>query len=163
MVALIVFRRWRLLLIEWLATQVAVLLHGFVYDATTQPRPFGVTLRGSWGGWSMPSFQMLALTGWLVIALYTLVPEGRLRNRLKWVAAVLVVLVAAARLHLGVDSPSDISIAVLIAVSVGVTAFRVFAPSEVFPVTYRRGGPPTSMSPAPEARRSAGPPRISCA
>ena len=114
-------------------------MHRLLYDATTQPRPFGVPLRASWGGWSMPSIQMLALTGYSVIALYTLVPEGRLRNRLKWVAAVLVALVALARLHLGVDSPSDISIAVLISVSVGVTAFRVFAPSEVFPVTYRPG------------------------
>ena len=137
--ALIIFRRWRLLLIELVATQVAVFVHGIVYDATTQPRPFGVVLRGSWGGWSMPSLQMLALTGWSVIALYTLVPEGRLRNRLKWVAAALVALVALARLHLGVESPSDIGIAVLISVSLGVTAFRVFAPSEVFPVTYRRG------------------------
>jgi tRNA A-37 threonylcarbamoyl transferase component Bud32 len=58
---------------------------------------------------------------------------------LKWAVAALVTLVALARLHLGVDSPSDILIAGLIAVSVGVTAFRVFAPSEVFPVTYRRG------------------------
>ena len=138
-VALIIFRRWRLLVIELAATQVAVWVHGIVYDATTQPRPFGVTLRGSWGGWSMPSLQMLALTGWAVIALYTLVPAGRLRNRLKWVAAVVVGLVALARLHLGVESPSDIGIAVLISVSVGVTAFRVFAPNEVFPVTYRRG------------------------
>ena len=126
-------------MIDLVATQVAVYVNGGVYDATTQPRPFGVTLRGSWGGWSMPSLQMLALTGWSVIALYTLVPEGRLRNRLKWVAAALVALVALARLHLGVDSPSDIVIAVLISVSLGVTAFRVFAPSEVFPVTYRRG------------------------
>ena len=87
----------------------------------------------------MPSIHMLALAGLSVIALYTLVPEGRLRNRLKWVVAVVVTLVALARLHLGVDSPSAIVIAVLIGVSFAVTAFRFFAPSEVFPVTYRRG------------------------
>ena len=138
-VALIVFRRWRLLVIDLVASQLAVFVDGRLYDATTQPRPFGVALRASWGGWSMPSIQMLALTGYSVIALYTLVPEGRLRNRLKWVAAALVAVVASARMHLGVDSPSDIGLAVLIAVSFGVTAFRVFAPSEVFPVTYRRG------------------------
>jgi tRNA A-37 threonylcarbamoyl transferase component Bud32/membrane-associated phospholipid phosphatase len=138
-VALIVFRRWRLLIIELLAAQLAIIVHGLVYDVTTQPRPLGVVLRGSWGGWSMPSIQMLALSGYSVIALYTLVPEGRLRNRLKWVATGLVTIVSLARLHLGVDSPTDICIAVLISVSLGVTAFRVFAPSEVFPVTYRRG------------------------
>jgi membrane-associated phospholipid phosphatase/tRNA A-37 threonylcarbamoyl transferase component Bud32 len=138
-VALIALRRWRLLVIELLATQVAIIVYGLLYQATTQPRPFGVVLRGSWGGWSMPSIHMLALSGYLVIALYTLAPEGRVRNRSKWLAAAIVLLVALARLHLGVDSPTDVVIAVLISVSVGVIGFRVFAPSEVFPVTYRRG------------------------
>ena len=63
---------------------------------------------------------MLALAGLSVMALYTLVPEGRLRNRLKWVVAVVVTLVALARLHLGVDSPSAIVIGVLIGVSFAV-------------------------------------------
>ena len=138
-IVLIIFRRWRLLVIDLVATQLAVFVHTLLYDATTQPRPFGVDLRASWGGWSMPAFQMLALTGTAVIALYTLVPKGRLRNRLKWVVAAVVTAVGLARVHLGVDSPSAILLAVLIAVSVGVTAFRIFAPGEVFPVTYRRG------------------------
>ena len=138
-VALIVFRRWRLLLIYLLVSQVALFVGERVYDVATVPRPFGVPLRGSWGGWSMPSVQMLALAGLSVIALYTLVPEGRLRNRLKWVVAIVVVVVALARLHLGVDPPSAIVVGVVISVSLAVTAFRFFAPSEVFPVTYRRG------------------------
>ena len=138
-VALIVFRRWRHLVIYLVVSQLAQFVHELLYDLTTQPRPFGVPLRGSWGGWSLPSIQMLALAGLSVIALYTLVPEGRLRNRLKWVVAAVVALVALARLHLGVDSPSGIVVGVLIGVSFAVTAFRFFAPSEVFPVTYRRG------------------------
>ena len=103
--ALIVFRRWRLLVIYLVVSQLAQLVAARLYDLTTQPRPFGVPLRGSWGGWSLPSIQMLALAGLSVVALYTLVPEGQLRNRLKWVVAVVVTLVALARLHLGVDSP----------------------------------------------------------
>ena len=138
-VALIVFRRWRLLVIYLVVSQLAQLVAELLYDLSTQPRPFGVALRGGWGGWSLPSIQMLALAGLSVIALYTLVPEGRLRNGLKWVVAVLVALVALARLHLGVDSPSDILIGVVIGVGFALTAFRYFAPSEVFPVTYRRG------------------------
>jgi tRNA A-37 threonylcarbamoyl transferase component Bud32 len=138
-VALIVFRRWWLLVIELVVSQLAQFVRARLYDATTQPRPFGVPLRGSWGGWQMPSIQMLAVSGLSMIALYTLVPEGRLRNRGKWFVAVLVTLVALARLHLGVDSPSAIVIAVVIAVGAVVTAFRYFAPSEVFPVTYHRG------------------------
>jgi tRNA A-37 threonylcarbamoyl transferase component Bud32 len=138
-VALIIFRRWRVLVIYLLVAQVAQRVHATLYELTTQPRPFGLPHRGSWGGWSLPSIHMLALTGFSVIALYTLVPEGRPRNRMKWVVAVVVTLVALARLHLGVDSLSGILIAVLISVGLGVTAFRLFAPSEVFPVTYRRG------------------------
>ena len=46
----------------------------------------------------MPSIHMLSLAGLSVIALYTLVPEGRPRNRLKWVVAAVVALVALARL-----------------------------------------------------------------
>ncbi len=138
-VTLVVFRRWRLLLIYLVVSQLAQIVCALLYDLTTQPRPFGVPLKAAWGGWSLPSIQMLALAGLSVIALYTLVPEGKLRNRLKWAVAVVVTLVALARLHLGVDSPSAIVIAVLVGVSFAVTAFRYFAPSEVFPVTYRRG------------------------
>jgi tRNA A-37 threonylcarbamoyl transferase component Bud32/membrane-associated phospholipid phosphatase len=137
--ALLVLRRWRHLLIFLAVSEVAQSVYARLRDLTTQPRPFGVPLRGSWGGWSMPSFQMLSLAGLSVIAIYTLVPEGRLRNRLKWVVAVVVTLVALARLHLGVDSPIAILVGVLIGVGFSVTAFRYFAPSEVFPVTYRRG------------------------
>jgi hypothetical protein len=82
---------------------------------------------------------VFALAGLSVMALYSLVPAGPLRNRLKWVLAGLVTLVALARLHLGVDSLSGIVLGVLIGVSSAVTGFRYFAPSEVFPVTYRRG------------------------
>jgi tRNA A-37 threonylcarbamoyl transferase component Bud32/membrane-associated phospholipid phosphatase len=137
--AMAVFRRWRHLLIYLLVSQVAQFAHAQLYDLATQPRPFGVPLRGSWEGWSLPSIHMLSFAGLLIIALYTLVPEGQPRNRLKWVVASLVVVVALARLHLGVDSPSAIVIGVLIGVSFPLTAFRVFAPSEVFPVTYKRG------------------------
>ena len=138
-VALIVFRRWRHLVIYLVVSQLAQIAVDLLSDATTQPRPFGVPLRGSWGGWAMPSIHMFAVAGLSVIALYSLVPEGKLRNRLKWAVAVLVLAVALARLHLGVDLPSAIVVSVLIGVGFAVTGFRYFAPSEVFPVTYRRG------------------------
>jgi membrane-associated phospholipid phosphatase/tRNA A-37 threonylcarbamoyl transferase component Bud32 len=138
-VALIAFRRWRHLVIYLVVSQLAQITYSLLNDLTTQPRPFGVPLKGSWGGWSLPSIHMLALAGLSVVALYTLVPEGRHRNRLKWVVAVIVTLVALARLHLGVDSPSAIVIGVLIGVSFAVIGFRYFAPNDVFPVSYRRG------------------------
>ncbi len=71
--------------------------------------------------------------------LYTLVPEGRWRNRGKWVAAGLVAVVVVARVALGTEAPGDVLLTVGISVSIPLLAFRRFAPSEVFPVVYRRG------------------------
>src|SRR5207237_10150824 len=82
---------------------------------------------------------LLATTGPRVLAPDTLVPDGRWRNRGKWVVGVTVALVALARVHLGVDAPSDIFVAIAIGVAFPVVAFRVFLPNEFFPVTYRRG------------------------
>ena len=83
--------------------------------------------------------QVTFLTAVLMGVLYTLVPEGRWRNTGKWVVAGLVTLVALARMALGVDAPSDVLVRVGIAVSIPLLLFRRFTPSEVYPVTYRRG------------------------
>ena len=136
--ALLVFRRWRQLLVALIGSQLAQLAWQLIYAATTRPRPFGVRFEGGWGGWALPSEQMLATTGMLVVALYGLVPEGRLRNTGKWAAAAVLSLVALARLHLGVDAPTDILVAAAIGVAFPVVGFRIFAPNEFFPVTYRR-------------------------
>ena len=133
--ALIVFRRWRHLLIYLVTSQVVQLAHARLYDMAEQPRPFGVPLRGSWAAGRCHPFTCCRSRRYAVIALYTMVPAGRPRNRLKWAVAGGVLLIALARLHLGVDSPSGILIGVLVGVGFAVTAFRFFAPSELFPVT----------------------------
>jgi tRNA A-37 threonylcarbamoyl transferase component Bud32 len=137
--ALLVLRRWRHVLVTLIVIQLALLVSQLVYDAAARPRPFGVALEAGWGGWALPSQQMLAITGMLVLVLYTLVPDGRMRNIGKWAVAGAVALVALARLHLGVDAPTDIVVAVVIGVALPVIAFRTFVPNEFFPVTYRRG------------------------
>jgi tRNA A-37 threonylcarbamoyl transferase component Bud32 len=139
LVALLVFRRWRHLLVMQIVIQLAQMLRGMLADVGTRPRPFGVALRAGWGGWALPSEQMLATTGLLVLALYTLVPDGRWRNLGKWAVAGVVALVALARMHLGVEAPTDILVAVAIGVAFPVVAFRIFVPNAYFPVTYRRG------------------------
>ena len=48
-------------------------------------------------------------------------------------------LVAVAYFHLGVEAPTDVVVGVAIGVTIPLLGFRLFAPSEVFPVTYRRG------------------------
>jgi tRNA A-37 threonylcarbamoyl transferase component Bud32/membrane-associated phospholipid phosphatase len=139
MLVLLVLRRWRHLIV-WF---VAVLLGGNIIDGlamiTRRPRPFGVELQASWGGWALPSVQVAFLTATLMGVLYTLVPEGRWRNTGKWVAAGLITAVAGARMALGVDAPTDVLVGVGIGVTIPLLLFRRFTPNEVYPVTYRRG------------------------
>jgi tRNA A-37 threonylcarbamoyl transferase component Bud32/membrane-associated phospholipid phosphatase len=139
LLALLVLRRWRhaivLFVAVWLGSQVTLGLA----TIARRPRPFGVDLQSSWGGWALPSVPVTFLTAILMGVLYTLVPEGRWRNTGKWVAAALISLVAVARIALGVDAPSDVLVGVGIGVTIPLLAFRRFTPSEVFPVAYRRG------------------------
>ncbi|MDF2744627.1 MAG: rane protein of unknown function, putative kinase domain, partial [Actinomycetia bacterium] len=51
----------------------------------------------------------------------------------------MVTLLALARTYLGVDSPSDVLVGAAIGVTIPLLAYRWFTPSEVFPITYRRG------------------------
>jgi tRNA A-37 threonylcarbamoyl transferase component Bud32 len=132
-----VLRRFRHLVVfvgSFLAVLVAVRL-----ATVDRPRPFGVDLRGSWAGWAMPSRPVAIFAATLVGVLYTLVPVGRWRQAGKWAAAGLVTAFALARVSLGVDAPTDVLVGAVIGVAVSVAAYRLFVPSEVFPVVYRRG------------------------
>jgi membrane-associated phospholipid phosphatase/tRNA A-37 threonylcarbamoyl transferase component Bud32 len=137
--ALLVLRRWRHLIVWLVGWQLGATLTTRLATIAQRPRPFGVDLQSSWGGWALPSVQVAFFTAILMAVLYTLVPEGRWRNTGKWVAAGLVAVVAAARVALGVDAPSDVLVGVGIGVSIPLLLFRRFAPNEVFPVAYRRG------------------------
>jgi hypothetical protein len=98
-----------------------------------------VEIRMGWGGWALPSLQVMLLAAGLVAILYTLVPEGRLRNTGKWLVAGLVALAALSRIALGADAPTDVLVGVALGVTFPLLAFRWFAPGEVFPIVYRRG------------------------
>ena len=100
---------------------------------------FGVEIREGWGGWAMPPLQITYFTASLVVVLYTLVPEGRWRNTGKWVVAALVALTAVGRIALGAEAPTDVLVGTALGVTIPLVAFRLFAPSEVFPIRYRRG------------------------
>jgi tRNA A-37 threonylcarbamoyl transferase component Bud32/membrane-associated phospholipid phosphatase len=136
---LLVLRRWRHLIV-WLvvAALASYLIVGLAVIAR-RPRPFGVDLRSSWGGWALPSMQVAFLTMSLMTVLYTLVPEGRWRNLGKWLLAGLITLVALTRMALGVDAPSDVLVGVGIGVTIPLLLFRRFTLNEVYPVAYRRG------------------------
>ncbi|MDF2743468.1 MAG: rane protein of unknown function, putative kinase domain [Actinomycetia bacterium] len=139
LLALLVLRRWRHLLVWWVAAELGSNLTIGLATIARRPRPFGVDLQASWGGWALPSLQVAFLTAILMGVLYTLVPEGRWRGTGKWMVAALLTLVAVARIALGVDAPSDVLVAVGIGVTLPLLAFRRFTPNEVFPVVYRRG------------------------
>jgi tRNA A-37 threonylcarbamoyl transferase component Bud32 len=116
------------------------LLSADILGAIAQrPRPFGVAIRTSWGGWAMPSLQLATLAFLMVVVLYTLVPEGRWRNLGKFAATGLVALAALGRVVLGGEAPTDVLVGVAIGVTLPLAAFRLFTPSSVFPIGYRRG------------------------
>jgi tRNA A-37 threonylcarbamoyl transferase component Bud32/membrane-associated phospholipid phosphatase len=140
LLALLIRRRLRQLLV----VLVAWIRQGFIIQyvlapLVRRPRPFGVEFRTDWYAWALPSQQLAALAFILVGILYGLVPEGRWRQSGKWVATVLVALVAIAHLYLGVEAPTDILVGVAIGVAIPLLGFRLLAPSVVFPVSYRRG------------------------
>jgi tRNA A-37 threonylcarbamoyl transferase component Bud32/membrane-associated phospholipid phosphatase len=138
MFALIVFRRWRHLLV-FLASIVVV--EALAYELAifvASPRPDGVRIIGSWSGPSFPSPPVAGLAVTLVGIVYSLVPAGRSRSIAKWLAGGTLFVFAFARLYEAVDHPTDILSGLILGVGIPVVAFRVFTPSEVFPVTYRR-------------------------
>jgi len=138
--ALLVLRRFRHLIVLLIVAELVSLLAENVLAAIAQrPRPFGVVIREGWGGWAMPSVQVMYLAASLVVVLYTLVPEGRWRNTGKWVVTALIALTAVGRIALGADAPTDILVGVALGVTIPLLAYRWFTPSEVFPISYRRG------------------------
>jgi tRNA A-37 threonylcarbamoyl transferase component Bud32/membrane-associated phospholipid phosphatase len=137
--ALLVLRRWRHLIVWLVVAQLGSFLTLGLATIARRPRPFGVDLRSSWGGWAMPSVQVAFLTAGLMAVLYTLVPDGRGRNLGKWLVVGLITMVALARMALGVDAPSDLLVGVALGVTIPLLLFRRFTPNEAYPVVYRRG------------------------
>ena len=139
-VALIMaFRRWRHLLVFVSSLFFLEIVGQWIYFALSRPRPYGVPIIASWGGYSAPSPPVAVLTIFLVGAVYCLAVPGRSRTYAKLAIAVVIALFGLARLYLGVDHPDDVLFGVALGVAIPVTAFRFFTPNEVFPVAYRRG------------------------
>ena len=139
-VALImVFRRWRHLLVFVSSLFFLEIAGQWIYFALSRPRPYGVPIIASWGGYSAPSPPVAVLTIFLMGAVYCLAVAGRPRSYAKLAIAVVIALFCLSRLYLGLDHPGDVLLGVAFGVAIPVTAFRFFTPNEVFPVAYRRG------------------------
>ena len=133
------FRRWRHLLVFLGSVLFLEFVGTWIYFGLSRPRPYGVPIIGSWGGYSAPSAPVAVVTIFLMGAVYCLAVPGRPRTYTKAAVAAVVAVFCLARLYLGVDHPGDALLAVAFAVAIAVTAFRFFTPNEVFPVVYRRG------------------------
>jgi len=139
LLTLVVFRRWRHLFVVVAAIIVLEIVTFAASLIISRPRPFGVTILGPWNGFSMPSRPLASLAVTLIGVLYCLLPHGPLRNAGKYVTGAALVLLALARLLLGIEAPTSALFGAILGIAIGLTAFRMFAPDEVFPVTYRRG------------------------
>lgn len=138
-VVLLVFRRFRHLLVFLGATLVVSLLTNGLSDAIARPRPLGIDRLVGWEGFSHPSAPVAAFALTTVGILYTLLPHGEVRNKGKVAAGVLVFALSMARVYLGVDHPTDVLVAVVIGMAIPVVAFRMITPNAAFPVHYSKG------------------------
>jgi tRNA A-37 threonylcarbamoyl transferase component Bud32/membrane-associated phospholipid phosphatase len=136
---LVAFRRWRHLVVYVGALFVLELVVFVMAEGLARPRPFGVTILGPWTGFSMPSRPMAGLAVSIVGGIYALAPHGRARDVGKVAAAAILAIVIVARMILAVEGPSAAVFGAILGVAIGLVAFRLWAPNDVFPVTYRRG------------------------
>jgi tRNA A-37 threonylcarbamoyl transferase component Bud32/membrane-associated phospholipid phosphatase len=139
-VALIVFRRWRHLIVFVVSALFVAWLINQMGTVVQRPRPFGVRIIGGWEGSSFPSRPVAELSVALVGILYTLIPRGRLRDTGKFVAAAMLVALAGAQVYLGLNHPADILFAAVIGIGIPIVAFRTFVPSSAFPIEYGKKG-----------------------
>ena len=136
LLALIVLRRFRHLLVLVVSYEVLMLLTTAFLLAVHRPLPFGVLVQFRWAGFSMPSVEVETVCAVLTGALYTLVPTGRWRRRGGWAAAAIVAVIGLSRMRLGVDAPTDVLLGAILGVTVPLLGLRLFAPQESFPVVY---------------------------
>jgi len=139
LLALIVLRRFRHLLVLVVSYGALTVLTTAFLLVVHRPLPLGVPVQFRWAGFSMPSAEIEKVCAVLTGALYTLVPAGRWRRRGGWAAAAIVVVIGLSRMRLGVDAPTDVLLGALLGVTVPLLGLRLFAPEDSFPVVY--GGP----------------------
>jgi membrane-associated phospholipid phosphatase/tRNA A-37 threonylcarbamoyl transferase component Bud32 len=136
---LIVFRRWRHLFVFLGAIIVTEIVAYNASSIIARPRPLGIPILTGWQGYSMPSRPMAGLAVSAVGAVYALIVAGKPRSITKWAIWIVLVIVGLARVYLGVDHTTDVVMGAVFGVAVGVASFRLFAPNDLFPVSYQRG------------------------
>ena len=136
LLALVVLRRFRYLVVLIVSYEVMGALTAIILFVVHRTLPFGVPIQFHWAGFSMPSVEIEKVCAVLTGALYTLVPAGRWRRRGGWAALSIVVVISLSRMRLGVDAPADLLVGAILGVTVPLLGMRLFAPEESFPVVY---------------------------
>ncbi len=150
-VGLVVFRRWRHLFTLLGSLLVARVICAIVYDGFERPRPFGVAIIGRWAGFSLPS-SPVALAAFVMVGIvYSMVVPGHPRAIAKWVGVTVVAVYAGARLYLAVDHPSDVMLAIVVAVAVPLQRVPHVHAERVLP-----GGVPEGQDGSPRRGRTPG-------
>ncbi len=139
LVLLMVFKRWRHFFTFLGCIAVLQVVGRIMWFNFSRPRPYDVTIIGSWWGFSLPPPVISIATLGVVAAAYTMVVPGRPRTIAKAVGATVVAIDAGAALYLATFHPFDIAVGVAFAVAIAVNAFRIFTPNETFPVVYGGG------------------------
>jgi membrane-associated phospholipid phosphatase len=136
---LVVWRRWRHLFVTLGALVVVQNFTLGAGEVLKRPRPVGVEILGDWSGFAMPSRPVAILATVSVIVLYSLIPAGRPREWGKLAVALILALTIVSRVYLAQDAPSDALVGLVFGVAIPLAAFRLFTPTAVYPVSYRRG------------------------
>jgi tRNA A-37 threonylcarbamoyl transferase component Bud32/membrane-associated phospholipid phosphatase len=139
LVALVVVRRFQHLFVVLAVLLLASVTNSLVAVWLGRMRPAEVDVLGSWDGYSHPSVPIATTALGLTVVLFTITPAGPWRVRGAWAAGVALALLAASRLLLAVDHPTDVAAGLVTGVALPSVAFRLLTPDEAFPVTYRRG------------------------
>src|SRR4029453_16975939 len=87
---LVVFRRWRHLVVYVTALLVLEVVVYIMAEGLARPGPSGVRLLAPWAVFSMPSGPLAGLAVSMVGALFALLPHGRVRDAGKVAAAVIL-------------------------------------------------------------------------
>ena len=133
------FRRFRQLLVFLGCILVSTALTTVLSEFLGRSRPLGVEIIGNWDGFSHPSRPMVDISVCLLGLVYLLVPRGDWRSRAKVVSGGYIAFLAIVRTYLAVDHPTDALVGVILGVTITLLGFRLLAPTDAFPITYRRG------------------------
>ena len=134
------FRRWRQLVIWMISLGIAGALLQGLELLSLRPRPFGVQQLASWEGYATPSIPVGAIAILGIGAAFMLVVPGRPRFWAKLTVAAAIAIIGALRIYLGVDHVSDVVFGAIVGVAIPLAAFRLFAPNDLFPVSYGAHG-----------------------